>query len=469
MTRPGPARGIAVVGGGVAGLVVALRLAERGVPVTVLEARPRTGGAVTWHDVAGIRLDAGADSFATRTTAVADLATELGLEVVAPSGAGAWLHLPQGTVPLPRAGMLGVPTDPSAADVRRVVGRAGAFRAGLDRLLPPGFGVPDGPTTLGHVVRARMGRRVLDRLVGPVAGGVHSADPDALDLDTVLPGLRAALAAEGSLAAAVGRLRGTTTAGAAVAGLRGGMHTLPTALEAAVVEAGGRVLTDARATGLDHRADGSWSLHLEGGELHAAGVVLAGAPGALLDASPGLATLVRSAAPLPQEPVVLATIVLRSPLLDSAPRGTGVLVAASTRDVGAKALTHVTAKWPLLSSALGEGIHVLRLSYGGAGRPVPADGPALGAVLADASRILGVPIDAGQVLGHDLVRWTDGLPRSAPGHRDRVAGLRSGLLSVGAAWGVGAWWAGTGLSAVVTDAETVAGEIVDHLSSRQPS
>src|SRR5207344_312029 len=98
-----------------------------------------------------------------------------------------------------------------------------------------------------------MGRRVLDRLVAPVVGGVHSADPSALDVDMVAPGLRAGIRQHGSLAAAVAAQRrgaatamagpsgpagtagtaqaaGLQKAGSAVAGLRGGMHTLVAAL-----------------------------------------------------------------------------------------------------------------------------------------------------------------------------------------------------------------------------------------------
>ena len=53
-----------------------------------------------------------------------------------------------------------------------------------------------GPVTVGAVVRDRMGEGVLQALVAPVIAGVHSADPDTLDLRTVAPGLLEALVAE---------------------------------------------------------------------------------------------------------------------------------------------------------------------------------------------------------------------------------------------------------------------------------
>jgi oxygen-dependent protoporphyrinogen oxidase len=60
------------VGGGAAGLTAARDLAERGARVLLLEAADRIGGCVARREVAGLALDIGAESFATRTTAVAD-------------------------------------------------------------------------------------------------------------------------------------------------------------------------------------------------------------------------------------------------------------------------------------------------------------------------------------------------------------------------------------------------------------
>jgi len=60
-----PGGGVVVVGGGVAGLVVALDLAGAGHRAVLLEAAGSFGGVVSSHRVAGLTLDAGAESFAT--------------------------------------------------------------------------------------------------------------------------------------------------------------------------------------------------------------------------------------------------------------------------------------------------------------------------------------------------------------------------------------------------------------------
>ena len=242
-----------MVGGGISGLIAARELAQAGLRTTLLEASDAWGGCVGRHEVAGLTLDSGAESFATRSSAVADLAAELGLagKIVAPHPGGAWVQLPDGPRELPKTGVLGIPANPWDPEVRRSLGLRGSLRASLDKFLPSSVGTTADVSSVSALVRARMGRRVLERLVEPVVGGVHSADPGLLDVDMVAPGLRAGITRHGSLAAAVaaqrkgaGRSAGrpgvqgagvqgaAAKAGSAVAGLRGGMHTLVAALVA---------------------------------------------------------------------------------------------------------------------------------------------------------------------------------------------------------------------------------------------
>ena len=105
---------VLVIGGGVAGLVAARECAHLGLSVVVLEAAGTLGGAVGSHEVAGLTLDSGAESFAVRGNTVAQFLAALGLtdQIIEPNPAGAWLHLPPNraggapvTVPLPAAGV----------------------------------------------------------------------------------------------------------------------------------------------------------------------------------------------------------------------------------------------------------------------------------------------------------------------------------------------------------------------------
>jgi len=417
---------VIVVGGGIAGLVMARELALGNVRVILLEASDRLGGTVTHHSVGGILLDAGAESFANRGGTVAALATDLGLasEIEQPRPAGAWLWAAGIARPLPATSVLGIPASPLAQDVIDVIGMRGALRAFLgDALLPATVGAKE--ATLGGLVRRRMGTRLLEGLVTPVAGGVHSLHPDSLDLDRVAPGLRTALQREGSLARAVGSLRAAAPAGSAVSGIRGGIHRLVDELAADLERFGVDVRLGARAT------------RIEPGSVTVDGEVL---EGSVVVAAPGLV-----GNPLEGRRVVLATLVVDVPALDAAPRGSGVLVAADpngasngtvSSGVRARALTHATAKWHWLAERTG-GAHVLRLSYDG-----DADIPDLAdQARADAAALLGTDIPPSAVRDFARVEWI----RAAPS-----AAAVDGITMVGEAV------AGTGLASIIGHAQAQA-------------
>ena len=160
--------------------------------------------------------------------------------------------------------------------------------------------------------------------------------------------------------------------------------------------------------------------------------------------------------PAPGAGISLVTLVIDKPELDDAPRGTGLLVAPTVENVGAKALTHGTAKWQWLGDESGPGSHVLRLSYGrlndAAGSLANADDTTLrNAALEDASTLLDLEITAGDVLGFDVIRYSGALPCATTGHAARVAAIRERAANTPGLEVVGAWLSGTGLSAVVAD------------------
>ncbi|WP_439693306.1 protoporphyrinogen/coproporphyrinogen oxidase [Curtobacterium sp. SP.BCo] len=435
---------VVVVGGGVAGLVAARDLAKGGAHVVLVEASGMLGGMVRRHTVAGLDLDMAADSFATRNDAVGRLAIELGLgnDVTTPDPRGAWLMTRNGAVhPIPQTGLLGIPGSPMAADVLAVVGQKAALRAQMDSLLPSL--VASKATSLGELVRRRMGEQVLDDLVVPIVAGVHSTHPDHLDPDRVAPGLRAALLREGSLARAVLALRARATAGSAVQGIRGGIVRLVDELVADMDTYGVDVRLHTRATAIEEHAvevvsvDGS-------SERLAAEHVLASTP------DPA------RSAPAARSGIELVTLVVDQPGLDAAPRGTGMLVHPDAAGVAAKAITHATVKWPWLAEAA-SGRHVLRLSYTTADAadgtdvatslPVDPADPTGTRATRDASALLGVPIAPSAVVGAARVRWN--------GPDTTAAGLADGVVGIGEAS------SGRGLAGIVSSARAAAVHILD--------
>ncbi len=409
---------VIVVGAGIGGLVVAHELALGGVPVTVLEASDRVGGQLAEVEVAGVMVDAAAESFATRDRIVAELLAELGLSdrIVPPLESPAWLvRGPGDALPLPAASVLGIPATPFAADVLAVIGWAGSARAQLDSLMP--LVRPDRYHSVGELVRRRMGRRVLEQLVAPVVRGVYSATPDALPIDVAAPGLRAALARTGSLHAAVAELRLASPAGSQVNGVIGGMHRIAEVLEARATALGAVIHRNARVASVD------WAgVRTEAGERIYGRVVVA---------APGVGS-----APVRQREITVALAAVDAAGLDVHPRGTGALVVAGAEGIVARAFTHSSAKWPWLGSTLPEHRHLVRLSYDAE----PAELEAT--VLADLRAITGVEV-VGLV---DVVTrtWTRTL-QSAP--------VADGVFAVGEADSA------SGLARVVADARAVAARL----------
>lgn len=479
-------RRAAVVGGGISGLLAALDLQAAGWQVGVYDAAASWGGCVGVHEVAGVELDSGAESFATRSTAVAELAEELGLagKIVTPDPAGAWVWLPDGPVPLPRTGILGIPSDLHAPEVRAALGASGILRATLDAKMPASVGTTEAVLSVAELVRARMGRRVLERLVAPVVGGVHSADPEVLDVDMVAPGLRAGIREHGSLAAAVAALRASgSKPGSAVGGLDGGMHTLVAALverlraNGVALHSGHAVTRISRPARSRHDAGAPapWTVDWEAGRDSGAEsvdvlVVATDGPTAVKLLAAEVPELLPFA-PAPGPDIRLVTLVVDVPELDSKPRGTGILVAPQVEGISAKALTHATAKWDWLAESTGPGTHVLRLSYGRSGVAAadavrltarPVDGAALTATaLADASTLLGVPITDADVLGSDIVRWRGALPFAAVGHQGRVAQIHALAQQQPGLVLAGGWMSGNGLAAVVAGTRRQVRAMVD--------
>lgn len=491
---PGHARTL-VVGGGLAGLLAARRHLAAGRGVLLLEAEAEVGGAIA---AAGIRAAAdgagtegaatagtatdgaalgeiavniGAEAYSTGSGAVDALVAELGLAdcIVSPrTGLGSRVVSAGGVHRAPAGGLLGVPGRPLAADVRAVLGLRGSLRAVLEPLLPARVGSRPG-ATVAEVVGRRLGRAVLERLVAPIIGGVHSSDPARLEFAAASPQLAKGLVENGSLVRTVRALRGGTdvkgagakSAGTRVHALTPTMAALPARLREEILAAGGTVRTGTSADAVERTATG-WRVRTGEETFEAEHLVLACPPDlsrALLSAP----TLDAAAAPeiaaaipeTPSAPVRLVALVLDAEALDAHPSGTGALVAPGTPGIRAKALTHASAKWEHIDRALREALpgarspHLVRLSYGRPGEAPPGKDGIVDLALADASRILTVPLGRTQLLGSAVIDWDRAMRQPGPGHRAALDALTALLKTEPTLELVGSWRAGTGIDAIV--------------------
>lgn len=476
-----------VIGGGLAGLTAAYELTKNGVIPVVLEASDRVGGflaplEITDASGTDYAFDAGAESFSTRSTAVTELVSELGLDTVSPSGATAWCFPALGEpFPLPAAGVLGIPSDWNAKDLERALGREGVERARADEWLNTGVG---DRSNLAAFVATRMGAEVVDRLVRPIAGGVHSTDPEKLDCTVIHPNFWEIFEQAGSLSGAVAQIRAAAPAGSAVRGIKGGLHRIPSTLRDRIVAGGGLVSTRTAATSLEHTPAG-WQVTVtspagESSEIVADQVVLA-APAdkalGLLRTAGIVSEQEAETAPRGTDISLVTLVVDCFELVDSPPRGSGALIAPGG-DVSAKGTTHANVKWEWVTEQItetgrenkfGDGPNVIRFSYGRHGdTDVFTDQQLADMAATDFEKVYG-PINHNDftILQTHVVRWPNALAPVTPALKDLSSRVRARVDATNGIAVTGAWVSGTGLAAVIPHARNSTREMVSKFRKLQ--
>lgn len=467
---------VVVVGGGIAGLAIADDLARASSRVIVCEASDAVGGLLRRGRLAGLDVDLGAESFATRTDAVAALVADAGLplEIVAPRPGGAHLAvaadgedadapgapLPRRTevvrAPLPRRTVLGIPADPLADDVVRLIGASAAARVAAEIELP--F-TDEAEPSLFDLVAARCGDVLATRVVDTLCRSVYSRPAAEVRLSALHPGLWRAYRERGSLVAAAGVLAQDARAGAAVAGIAGGMWRLPDALARAATAHGARVRTGTAVREVSGSRAAGFVVRTDAGAITARRVVIAAGPAAAArlveprsaEVAPASGTdAPASGAAVPgRGGVRVVAVVVDHADLDAFPVGSGVIVDAAL-PTAAKALTHVSAKWAWAAAAAPAGRHVLRLSARdpyAPGLDDPAD------VARELSLLTGVEVGPADIVDLTVQDWPDAV---AAGDADRLRrAARSRGLDL-----AGAVVAGTGLAAVLPHARALAADLL---------
>ncbi|WP_223849519.1 MULTISPECIES: NAD(P)/FAD-dependent oxidoreductase [Microbacterium] len=470
---------VIVVGAGMGGLVVAHDLARAGYDVIVVDAASEVGGLLRRGTIAGVDIDLGAESFATRTDAVATLVADAGLdlELVAPRPQGAWLAVATEDgvtrARLPRRTVLGIPADPEADDVVAIIGADGAARARAERRLPV---EADAEPSLYDLVADRLGARVADRLVDTLCRSVYSRPAADARLSALHPGLWREFVARGSLLEAADAVATGQRAGAAVGGVRGGMWRLPAELADAAAAHGAKIRTGVAVRAVRSDAE-TVTVDTAGGSLSARHVVIATGPAEAARLLAGAGVSTRSArsttgraprslseervraprslseersdeskrAPAPTAAGVrLVAAAIAHPGLAVEPVGSGV-IADPALPTAAKALTHISAKWDWARAAVPDGIHLVRLSArdAAAGTLASADD-----VAREVSILTGVEVAAADVVDLVVQEWPDAVAAAAA-----PDGLPAHVHAAGAVA------AGTGLASVIPHARALAARI----------
>jgi oxygen-dependent protoporphyrinogen oxidase len=454
---------VVVVGGGITGLAAAHTLLAAADPprVTLLEADERLGGKVQATPFAGLpSVECGADMFLARTPAAVDLSVGLGLggDLAAPEPLPAFVWSGERLHELPEGLLLGAPTALGPVARTRLLSWRGKARAALEPLVPR----YDAGDSLGLAIRQRFGDEVLERLVGPLVGGINAGEPDRLSLRGVAPQLAEALAAHRSLlfglhhqAQAQRRARASGQTPPAFLAPRSGVSAIISRLGEDIGVRGGTVHLATPVNSIEPLPGRRWTVTANGLELPPADhvVVAAGA----ISAAQLVASIDRDVAEglraIPYASVALVTVALADEDIAQPLAGSGYLVPHHEQCT-VTACSWGSAKW---SQWRLPGQTVLRLSAGRDGdeRALELSDPDLtAAVLADLDRHVGLRGGPREVR---ISRWRRSLPQYRPGHVERVDDLLSRLARTGPGIHLaGAAYKGLGLPACVAQGQAAA-------------
>lgn len=464
---------IIIVGGGLAGMCAAYEAVKKGWRPLVVETRSRVGGLIASAKLEGIQFDIGAEAWATRSQPVNQLIKELNLPISYPSGRSwIWNQNTGRSYPIPE-GILGLPSDIHAPEVKIAIGEKGINRACEDYQMGTETGLSN--TSFANMVRVRLGEAVLEHLVRPVVGGIHTADPEILPVDRISPSLLPEAKRQGSLLRAVATLTAANP-GAKVAQTQGGMFRLIEALQEKIIAGGGKILTQCAVTNLSS----GWLVSINPtirGTSPAADPIPTGKAQIwktkrLILATPAAVTLnlLKDFPAIPKwqlpvgSPIAHQVLMLDAPELNHGPREAGVLISdpRSTSNpkttIEAKAISHLSYKWSWMKDVLPPSYHLLRVSYGRPGLPSPT--PSVTAALQDVNQVFATNIAETQIKASMQIRWDGQLPPGTLEHRQNVEKMQKVLKQYSGLGITGAWVSGSGFAAVVPHAQKTIGELV---------
>ncbi len=462
---------VLVVGGGITGLTAAYTLGRAGIPTTLVEATDRLGGKVRTERIDGFLVESGPDSFISHRPAALELCRELGLgdAIVRPTDprvvnvrtGGRFVRLPDGM------GLV-LPTRVGPFIATDMFSPLEKLRMGLDLVLPrDGL---DRDVSVGAFLRRRLGDVLVDRLAGPLIGGVYGTPIDELSLDAVVPQLREAERDHRSLllaSLAQGRARKQSDegGGSPFVSLAGGMGQLTAALVEAIERSWGvEVRMKSTAIALEGRG-GGFDVRLANGELLRPEAVVLASPGpvtaGLLDEiAPAAAAHVRS---ITHGSTAVVSLGYRLDQFPAPLEGHGFLVAG-TEPLAVDACTMSSLKW---AGRAPDGTVLLRVFIRSRSPGVLAGSDAKLVALVERDLALAMGVHGAPILAR-VARSIGQMPRYTVGHLDRVAGASAALAGLPNLAIAGAAFRGVGVPDCIAQGRAAAARVGEVLSGGVP-
>lgn len=172
---------VVVIGGGISGLACAYRLKKLGLPVTLLEAAPSTGGLIQSIEKDGFLFEAGPQSF-QGTETLLGLIHDVGLDDALCKAD------PRAPRFVLRQGRLRkIPMSPQAMLTTSLLSARTRWKIAAEpfKHTRP----PDEDESVAAFVRRKFGHEILEYLVSPFVSGVYAGDPERLSLRAAFPTL----------------------------------------------------------------------------------------------------------------------------------------------------------------------------------------------------------------------------------------------------------------------------------------
>ncbi|MBI3356261.1 MAG: protoporphyrinogen oxidase [Nitrospirae bacterium] len=442
---------VAVVGGGVSGLICARRLSQQGVHVTLFEAEPLLGGEIRTRTFAGHEIDMGAEAVHISAPGMKELIRELDLtDALITSNPGmSWLWTGRGLRRLPAGVGPSGPLRLLPVLQSGIMSIGGLARAALEPLIPRR--TLSGDIGVGEYVGQRFGHQVVERFVDPVLGSLHAGNVYKLSLRAITP----ELSAIADLRASVMLSRREQKAGPPLsfATWVGGLSLFVDRLLA------GTDVEVRRSSPVDSVArlpSGRFQIQEASGVVLEVDAVVLALPARIA------AKLIRplsakAANILEQIRYASVATALVAYLLDAvknvpALNGTGLLVPSSKNRL-LKAATFLTTKWSHLADP---NYFLMRLSSGRADEEVidQLEDSALVAQLhndlVDATGITAEPVQ------YFVQRWPEAIPQLEIGHLDLVRQVREELESYPGVMLAGSSYDGLGIATCLRSGERAA-------------
>ncbi len=406
---------VAIVGGGLGGLVAARTLVAAGIDAHVLEASPRAGGVIGTSRIDGYVREHAASSFLGGPSRGAlALCGELGvpIEKASPLAKRRFIYLDGKLRALPQS-----PLQLVRSDLLTWRGKLDLFREPLRRA-----GRAGDDESVHDFAARRLGPEAARAIVSPFVTGVYAADAHDISLSAGFPKL-AALEAHGGLARGMlrqaargmlGRVLAKTPIGKPIRSTPRGMYAprggLGSLIDALATELGPRIRFGDPIDRIEPDAKG---VMVDGERWDGAVLAIPAEDAPPLVAIPELANRLGV---FHRAPAAIVYLGFDASAVPQAADGFGALIALG-EDVRVLGVVFESVVW---SDRAPAGQVLLRCIFGGGRDPevTTLDDTAL---IAQATRDVGIVLGASGTPSHaSVVRWTRGVAQYAVGHRDRV-------------------------------------------------